>query len=282
VSARRAGLAVLGVAVLGLLSGCGAIGDAADGFGWPEGGITDRSERMYDMWVGSVVAALVVGLVVWGLIFWCVIRYRKRGDDLPEQTRFNLPMEVLYTVTPFLIIAVLFYYTAIIQTETQELSANPDVVVEVVAEKWTWQFNYRDGPGEEANTIAHTTGATDLVPVLVVPTGQTIRFELTSTDVIHSFWVPELLFKLDVFPGSIRNRFDVTIDPGKEGAYVGRCAELCGAYHSTMTFELRAVTPADYQAYLVALQDGLSQPEALQSIGQDPYATTTAPFDSRR
>jgi cytochrome c oxidase subunit 2 len=282
VSARRAGLAALVVAVLGLLSGCGAVGDAADGFGWPEGGITDRSERMYDMWVGSVIAGLVVGLIVWGLIFWCVIRYRKRGEDLPEQTRFNLPMEVLYTVTPFLVIAVLFYYTAVIQSEAAQVSSNPDVVVEVVAEKWTWQFNYRDGVGEGANTLASTTGATDLIPVLVVPTGQVVRFELTSTDVIHSFWVPELLFKRDVFPGNIRNVFEVTVDPGKEGAYVGRCAELCGTYHSTMTFELRAVTPADYQAYVAALQGGMSQPEALQSIGQEPYATTTVPFDSRR
>jgi cytochrome c oxidase subunit 2 len=211
-----------------------------------------------------------------------VIRYRKRGEDLPEQTRFNLPMEVLYTVTPFLVIAVLFYYTAVIQSEAAQVSGNPDVVVEVVAEKWTWQFNYRDGLGEGANTVASTTGATDLIPVLVVPTGQVVRFELTSTDVVHSFWVPELLFKRDVFPGNIRNVFEVTIDPGKEGAYVGRCAELCGTYHSTMTFELRAVTPADHQAYVAALQGGMSQPEALQSIGQEPYATTTVPFDSRR
>jgi cytochrome c oxidase subunit 2 len=266
-----------------LLSGClRGLGDAFGGFGWPEGGITDQSGRMYDMWVGSVGAALLVGLLVWGLIFWCVVRYRKRGEELPAQTRFNLPMEVVYTIAPFLVIAVLFYYTAVIQTDVNETTPDPDVTVEVVAFKWNWQFNYRDGVGPDAGTVASTVGTSEQVPVLVLPTGQTIRFELASQDVVHSFWVPELLFKRDVFPGNVRNDFEVTILVDKEGAYVGRCAELCGTYHSTMTFEVRAVTPDRYQQYLSALESGLSQPEALSSIGEPPFAVTTEPFDTRR
>jgi cytochrome c oxidase subunit 2 len=280
---RTIGLAVAGTAAMVLLTGClRDIGDSVDGIGWPEGGITDRSERMYDMWVGSVIAAVVVGLLVWGLIFWCVVRYRKRGDELPTQTRFNLPIEVLYTVVPFLIVAVLFYYTVVIQNEVQSTSENPDVTVEVVAFKWNWQFNYRDGIGSEANTIASTTGTSDEIPVLVVPTGQVLRFELHSQDVIHSFFVPELLFKEDVFPGNIRNEFEMTVQVDKEGHYVGRCAELCGTYHSMMTFELRAVAPDRFEQYLSALESGMPQAEALQSIGEEPYATTTQPFDTRR
>jgi cytochrome c oxidase subunit II len=234
------------------------------------------------MWIGSTIAALLVGFLVWGLIFWCVVRYRKRGEELPPQTRFNLPMEVLYTVAPFLVIAVLFYYTAVIQTEVNELSSQPDEVVEVVAFKWNWQFNYRDGLGEDANTIASTTGSSSEIPVLVLPTGRSVRFELHARDVIHSFWVPELLFKRDVFPGNVRNEFEVTIQVDKEGAYVGRCAELCGAYHSMMNFELRAVSPDAYDQYVAALQDGLSQSEALAAIGEEPFAVTTVPFDTRR
>jgi cytochrome c oxidase subunit 2 len=272
-----------GTAAVVSLGGClRDIGDSMGGLGWPEGGITDQSERMYDMWVGSVIAALVVGLLTWGLIFWCVVRYRKRGEKLPVQTRYNLPIEVLYTIVPFLIIAVLFYYTVVIQNEVNAVEDNPDVTVEVVAFTWNWQFNYRDGVGEDANTVASTVGSSDEIPVLVVPTGQVIRFELASQDVIHSFWVPELLFKRDVFPGNIRNQFEVTIQVDKEGHYVGRCAELCGAYHSMMTFELRAVAPESYQQYVSALESGQSQAEALQSIGEDPYATTTEPFDTRR
>lgn len=278
------GLSAAAVAVVAL-AGCD-IGGAFGGFGWPEGGITRQSERMYDLWVGSVVAALAVGFFVWGLIFWCVVRYRKRGDVLPAQTRFNLPLEILYSVTPFLVVAVLFYYTAIVQTDVNKLSARPDVTVEVVGFKWNWQFNYKQGPSDDGSspTLASTIGDSHYVPVLVVPTGQTIRFEETSTDVIHSFWVPDLLFKRDVFPnggrpGMARNAFEVTIV--SEGAYVGRCAELCGDYHSAMNFELRAVSPEKYDRFLASKRAGLSTPDALAAIGEAPLATSTKPFPTK-
>lgn len=283
VAVRATALAFFGSALVVLLSGClRDVGDAFAGFGWPQGGITDQSQRMYDMWIGSVLAALVVGLFVWGLIFWCLIRYRKRGDELPVQTRFNLPMEVLYTITPFLVIAVLFYYTAVIQNEVESTGPDPDVTVQVVAFKWNWQFNYRDAPDGDARTIASTVGSSDQIPVLVVPTGQTVRFQLHSQDVVHSFWVPELLFKRDVFPGSLNNEFEFTIQVDKEGHYVGRCAEYCGTYHSMMNFELRAVAPQTYQDYVAALESGMSQPDALRAVGQEPFATTTQPFETRR
>jgi cytochrome c oxidase subunit 2 len=242
---------------------------------------------MYELWIWSVIAALAVGVFVWGLIFWCVVAYRKRagGPELPTQTRFNLPIEVLYTVLPFLVIAVLFYYTAVIQTNVNKLSANPDVTLEVVAFKWNWQFNYKSAPDTQQNatTVATTTGASDYVPVLVVPTGKKIRIQETSQDVIHSFWVPELLFKRDVFPGNVRNVFEVTVE--EEGSYVGRCAELCGTYHSMMNFEVRAVSPERYDAFIAALKSGKSTPEALAAIGFDAehqYATTTKPFDLKK
>lgn len=276
---RLAGLAAGAVALVTLLTGCD-VGKAFGGFGWPEGGITAQSQRMYDLWIGSTVAALLVGFFVWGLIFWCVIAYRKRGDELPAQTRFNLPLEVLYTAVPVLIVVVLFYYTAIVQTDVDKVSRNPDVVVEIVGFKWNWQFNYRDGVGAGADTTASTVGSTDYIPVLVLPTGKRIRFEETSQDVVHSFWVPDLLFKRDVFPGNVRNVFEVTID--QTGAYVGRCAELCGTYHSMMNFELRSVTPEKFQQFLAAKQSGKSTPEALTAIGEAPYAVTTRPFETKR
>src|SRR4051812_45878288 len=144
---------------------------------------------MYDLWIAAVVAALVVGIFVWGLIFWCIIRYRKRGDALPVQTRFNMPMEVLYTVTPVLVVVVLFYYTAIVQTDVDKHSKNPDQIVQITAFKWNWEFDYRDGQGAQANTVASTVGSSAVIPLLVLPTNETIRFEETSKDVIHSFWV---------------------------------------------------------------------------------------------
>jgi cytochrome c oxidase subunit II len=276
-ASRLVALGVLGLLTTVLLSGCSV--ERFFAFGWPTG-VSDRAHKMYDIWVGSVVAALAVGVFVWGLIFWCVVRYRKRGDELPPQTRYNMPMEMLYSVVPFLIISVLFYYTAIVQTAVDKEPANPDVTVDVIAFKWNWQFNYRDSLGADKKPVV-TTGNADYVPVLVLPTHKTIRFVEHSQDVIHSFWVPDLLFKRDVFPGNVQNSFAVTID--REGPYVGRCAELCGTYHSMMNFELRAVSWDEYQMFIAAKQQGMSTPDALRAAGdKEPYATTTKPFDTDR
>ncbi len=272
---RGAGVALGGAALLASLAGC-SFKDAF-AFGWPHG-ITPQARAMYNLWVGSTIAALAVGVFVWALIFWCVIRYRKRGEQLPVQTRYNLPIEVLYTIVPFLVVSVLFYYTAVTESFVNKESQRPDVTVNVVAFKWAWEFQYpedKDKQGEPVSTI----GSSDYVPVLVVPTGKTILFKENSKDVIHSFWVPDLLFKRDVIPG-VTNSFQVTID--KQGAYVGRCAELCGTYHSQMNFELRAVSWDKYQRFVQDKQQGQSTPAALQDIGQSPYATTTHPFDTDR
>ncbi|HEY7177328.1 MAG TPA: cytochrome c oxidase subunit II [Micromonosporaceae bacterium] len=275
-------VAMLGAISALVLTGCSV--DQAFSFGWPQG-ITAQARRMHGLWIGSTIAALIVGVIVWGLIFWCIIRYHKRKTDteLPPQTRYNLPIELVYTVIPFLVIAVLFFYTAVNQTSVDKISANPQVTIDITAFKWNWQFSYegQDNVDSSGNQIT-TIGDSDYIPVLVVPAGQTILFKEHAQDVIHSFWVPALLFKRDVFPGDVHNSFEVTIDSDKTGAYVGRCAELCGTYHSQMNFEMRVVSPADYDAYLKARRNGLSTPEALAQIGQQPYATTTEPFDTSR
>jgi cytochrome c oxidase subunit 2 len=275
-SARRVigGLAG-GLLTLGLLAGCSI--DEAFAFGWPRG-VTPEAHKMFDLWIGSTIAALAVGVFVWGLIFWCIIRYRKRGEELPAQTRYNLPIEIVYSVAPFLVVSVLFYYTAVVQNDVNRLG-DAELTVQVDASKWNWTFSYPGTAGPDGQPVA-TTGDSDYIPVLVVPTGTRVEFVLQSADVIHSFWVPELLFKRDVFPGSLVNRFETTVLT--EGAYVGRCAELCGTYHYGMNFELRAVSPEDYQRWLEAKQAGASTPDALRAIGEEPYAVTTTPFPTDR
>jgi cytochrome c oxidase subunit 2 len=267
----------LGAALLStVLSGCST--EDALRFGWPKG-ITPEAEQMRGLWTGSVIAALVVGVLVWGLIFWVVVRYRKRGDELPVQTRFNLPIEIIYTVAPFLIIAVLFYYTAIVQTRVNDQRQNPDVTIGVVGFKWNWQFRYPKETDSQGRPI-ETTGSSEEVPILVLPTGKRIRFEETSNDVIHSFWVPAMLFKRDVIPGR-QNSFDVSRIEAA-GSYVGRCAELCGTYHAYMNFEVRAVSPSKYAQYIEARKAGDSNAAALRKIGEAPLAEKTHTFDTDR
>lgn len=274
---RAAAVAGLGLALLALLGAC-TIEDAFY-FGWPRSRVTPEAQRMFDLWIGSAVAAMAVGVFVWGLIFWCLIAYRKRGEELPPQTRFNLPIELIYSVAPFLIISVLFYYTAVVQTDVVELRDDPDVVVNVDAFKWNWKFSYPEALGPDQRPVS-TVGTSNYVPVLVVPTNQRIRFVEHSGDVIHSFWVPDMLFKRDVFPGSIVNQFEATFVT--EGEYVGRCAELCGSYHYSMNFAVRAVSPEQFERFLAAKQAGQSTPEALAAIGEEPYATTTSPIPTDR
>ncbi|SDG54484.1 aa3-type cytochrome oxidase subunit II [Klenkia brasiliensis] len=279
--ARRSKLArtaALGALAVLTLAGCD-LNNEFWRFGWPEG-VTDQAVQMRHLWTGSVIAALVVGFAVWGLIFWSMVRHRKRGDELPKQTAYNLPLEIVYTIIPFVMIAVLFFYTVVVQNRVQERSNNPDVTIAVNAFKWNWQFVYPQTTESNGGTPVSTTGSSTEIPILVVPVDQTIRFEVASADVIHSFWVPEFLFKLDVIPGNENGRdnvFEVTVR--EEGAFVGRCAELCGTYHANMNFEVRAVSGDDYERYLAAREEGLSTFDALERIGQPGAATTTQPFD---
>ncbi len=251
-------------------------------FGWPEG-ITPQATLMRQLWTGSTLAALVVGVIVWALIFWACVLYRRKNRDLPKQTAYNLPVEVVLTVIPFLIIAVLFYYTVVVQTDVEAQAAEPEVTVEVTGFQWNWEFRYLEETVEETDQPISIVGDSAESAVLVLPVGRTVRFELFSNDVIHSFWVPEFLFKRDVIPGQnfgYDNDFEVTIE--QEGAYVGRCAELCGIYHSTMNFEVRAVSPEVFDEYIAARASGLGNAQALESVGEPGLAQTTQPFDTDR
>jgi cytochrome c oxidase subunit 2 len=246
------------VLVLGLLlalSGCST--KRIPSFGFPEP-VTVQGHKVMALWKGSSVAALAVGVVVWGLILVCVVAFRKRSDDLPPQVHYNIPIEILYTVLPFVMIGILFYFTAVDENYENKLTKDPPVTVNVVGYQWAWQFNYATGPA--AGLEIH--GRPGQYPELVLPVGEKIRFELTSPDVIHAFWVPQFLFKRDVIPGRV-NMFELTID--KTGHWHGACTELCGVDHSRMLFTLRAVSPADFQAFAAT---ALAQARAGTSGGQ--------------
>jgi cytochrome c oxidase subunit 2 len=220
-------------------------------FGFPDG-ITVQSERILRLWKGSSIVALAVGAFVWGLILFAVVAYRKRNDELPRQVRYNLPVETLYTVIPFVIVAGLFYYTARDEIEINELTDNPQLTVGVVGFRWNWQFDYQGQDPQGRDLRISVVGRPDQPAQLVLPRNRTIRFVETSPDVIHSFWVPEFLFKRDVIPGRV-NQFEVTIT--KTGTFVGRCAELCGVDHDRMNFSVRVVEPAEFDRFVAQNQD---------------------------
>jgi cytochrome c oxidase subunit II len=249
---RLIGLAVLVVGSSLLLSGCTeSEWDQVKRLAQPESA-SDRAGPMFDFWIGAWIAAFAVGFLVWGLIGWCIIRYRRRSDDeVPTQTEYHLPLEVLYTIAPLIIVAVFFFHSVQTQDKVQKIIENPDHEVVVVGEKWAWTFNYVDEPSVGGETV-YDVGTPDQFSELWLPVDESVTFTLVSPDVIHSFWVPEFLYKLDVIPGD-QNRFSLT--PTREGVFQGRCAELCGVYHSRMLFELHIVSSDEYEQHLAELED---------------------------
>ncbi|WP_270889095.1 aa3-type cytochrome oxidase subunit II [Pedococcus sp. 5OH_020] len=242
---------VLSVVALAL-SGCA--GRFQDGF-LPRSA-SANGEHVTRLWNGAWIAALAVGVLVWGLILWCVVAYRRKKDDtaLPVQFRYNVPMEILYTVIPVFMISVLFYYTARDEATLLDTSKTPDVVVNVVGKKWSWDFNYVKEQTFESGTQAEMTGepgTEEVLPTLYLPVNKRVEFVLTSRDVNHSFWVPAFLQKLDLIPGRV-NRFQVV--PTQVGSFKGRCAELCGAYHSRMLFNVRVVDQSAFESHISQLK----------------------------
>lgn len=273
-------------------------------FGWPEG-VTSQAETMRALWIWATVAALVVGAIVGGLIMWSVAFHRKTSDEMPRQTQYNLPLEIVYTVIPFVIVTVLFYFTATAQNFVNAKVDNPDLRVRVVGFQWNWEFQYlQDKPGRdgiyqvrrtEDGSPLSTLGSSTTVPILVVPTNRVVEYQIVSTDVLHSFYIPEFLFKRDVFPRPEKNNTDNVFQTtvGRQGAFVGRCAELCGTYHAMMNFELRALPGNLFDRYMILRAQTNPQTRRPYTAGEAlaqlncgalcaSEAVTTSPFDTDR
>ena len=260
-SSRRGGKAkVLAVAAAGalLLTGCSEQVQR----GWlpnENRDTTNHTGIIQDLWVNSWIAALLIGLLTWGLIIWCMVAYRRRKGDTgyPRQLSYNLPLEIFYTAVPLMLILTLFGFSN--DTErTINTPVDSDLVVDVRGKQWSWDFNYT-WKGEEKHfagvqaQLDGTEGVEETLPVLYLPVDHSVEFQLNSRDVIHSFWVPAFLQKLDMIPGKTNH---IWLTPQVEGTYDGKCAELCGEYHSEMLFNVKVVSEAEFEAHLDTLEDG--------------------------
>ena len=253
-------LGALGTALF-LLSSCSSERRGEfERFAMPEPG-SEQGEHILALWQGAWIAALITGVVVWGLIFYAVIAFRRRSDDeIPIQTRYNLPLEIFYTIAPIIMVIVFFQHTVNVQNAVLDDSVEPDHTIEVVGQQWSWTFNYADEDAVGGKNV-YTSGTASNIPTLYLPVGETTRFNLHSPDVIHDFGVPGFLMKMDVIPGRV-NHYAIT--PTTIGDYRGKCYELCGVYHSRMLFNVKVVSSADYEAYLQELQaNGFESEEPL-------------------
>jgi cytochrome c oxidase subunit II len=217
---------------------------------------TDRAPLIDELWRYGWLAAMIVGVFVWGLMFYAAFKFRRRSDDeIPVQTRYNLPIEILYTIVPVIIVVVFFFFTVKTQdgvlAEAAENGEKTDHTIKVVGQKWSWSFNYLEEEAVGGQNV-YTAGTPADIPTLVLPVDETVTVELSSPDVIHSFWVPAFLMKMDVVPGR-DNSFSFT--PTREGTYAGKCAELCGTYHSRMLFNTEIVSREEYDEHLRGLEE---------------------------
>lgn len=217
---------------------------------------TNHTGKIISLWNGSWIAALAVGVLVWGLMLWAIVAYRRRRDETgyPPQIRYHVPLEILYTVVPVMMVAVLFVFTVRDQSAIADTSAEPDVTIEAIGKQWSWDFNYVDADVHEIGVQAELDGRPGIqeeLPTLYLPVNKMVQFDVMARDVIHSFWVPSFLYKMDAIPG-IRNTFQLV--PQREGFYKGKCAELCGEYHSEMLFNVRVVSQSEYEAHLADLR----------------------------
>ncbi|HEV8023497.1 MAG TPA: cytochrome c oxidase subunit II [Candidatus Nanopelagicales bacterium] len=251
-----------------VLSGCTA--NEAFFFDLPEPASAE-APIMQNLWNGSWIAAWAVGIFTWALMIWAAVAYRRRhANEVPAQTRYNVPIEALYTVVPLIMILGLFWFTARDQSEILTVDNDQQQTVNVVGFQWSWGFNYLD---EDVYDIGmpYGEGSVGEPPTLYLPVDEKIRFELTSPDVIHSFWVPAFLFKMDLIPGKT-NVFELT--PDRIGTYAGKCAELCGVDHARMLFQVKVVERAEFDDKMAELrakgQTGQLDNDRTNTEGQRP------------
>jgi cytochrome c oxidase subunit II len=204
--------------------------------------VTEQGTAIHHDYNVFLYLAAVVFVVVSGLLVWSLLRYRRRNDQLPTQTHGNTALELTWTLIPLLLVIVLFVVTIQAQNNATKPATQPALTVEVTAFQWSWRFAYENSP-------ATVVGGPGSVPELVLPVGQPVHVKLTTADVVHSFYVPQTLFKRQAIPG-ITNQFDLTFE--KVGTYHGQCTQFCGLAHTDMVFRVRVVTQGEFQQWLAA------------------------------
>ncbi|MBA4179706.1 MAG: cytochrome c oxidase subunit II [Anaerolinea sp.] len=254
---RRA-LFLVSVAALALLT----FATASAQSGQPKG-ITDEARDMHTLYVFTLVMAVVVFVLVEAALVYAIVKFRKKNDVLPAQTHGSTIIEMIWTGIPVLIVISLFTYSFIVLRNVENDPNPAAVVIDVTGFQYQWEFAYHlDAKGANLDpdsppTITQIGTAAD-EPILRIPVDEPIEFRLKSNDVIHSFYVRDFLYKLDVIPGR-DNRFTVTAR--EEGTYIGQCAELCGLNHALMRFQIEVMSREKFNEW-VASESAAASPAA--------------------
>ena len=218
---------------------------------------------MHELWVLTYWFAVPIGVLVIGLIVWCLIRYRKKpgSDRKAKQFQYHVPLEITYTVIPFVIVAIIF--AAVYKTEDRVDHNTQPAPVHVLVNgfQWGWSFQYTQVQGD-TNSIhpnfqidgsaayEQNISNDNNLPTLVLPVGETVQFRLQSLDVNHSFYIPETLMKRDLI-GGINNIIDMNFTTTTPAGHpwIGECTQFCGTYHPYMRFQVEVLPVAQFNQW---------------------------------
>lgn len=259
-------------------------------------GVTPLSKDMYDLHMVAMVVCAIIGIVVFGVMVYSLIHHRKSKGYIPATFHDNQRLEIIWSIIPFLILVGLAIPATQVLIRMDDTSQS-EVTIKVVGYQWRWQYEYLDQGISFFSTLStpyeqiqnkEAKNEWYLLEVdkpLVVPVNKKIRFLVTSNDVIHSWWVPELGIKRDAIPGFMYEAW-ATIE--KPGTYRGQCAELCGINHGFMPIVVQAVSDEEFQRWVstqkqdertadnvltqVATQKALTRDE-LMTLGKKQYET---------
>lgn len=257
----------LGIAAAVALAGCSPT--ELHGFlpGFVEDGTaaTNQTDRVAGLWVNSWIVLLIVGMITWALMGWAAVAYRRRKGQtgLPVQMRYNMPIEIFYTVIPLILVMGMFFFTARDQAQIEtQWGDDADVEITAIGKQWAFDFMYA-GEDDDLSDAVWTMGVqaqpdaegnvdAEKLPTLVLPVDQKVHISLQSRDVIHSFWIIDFLYKKDMYIGKDNSWSFI---PTRVGEYAGKCAELCGEYHSMMLFNVKVVEQDEYDDYVESLRE---------------------------
>lgn len=221
-------------------------------------GVTPVSKDMYDLHMIAMLVCTVIGVAVFGVMIYSLIHHRKSKGYKAASFHDNTRLEIVWTIIPFLILVGLAIPATKILIRMED-SAEADVTIKIIGYQWKWQYQYLD---EGINFFSNLSTPYDQIEgkeeknewyllevdkPLVIPVHKKVRFLVTSNDVIHSWWVPELGVKRDAIPGFMHEAWARVDAPG---VYRGQCAELCGVNHGFMPIVVEAKSEQDYQAWV--------------------------------
>ena len=238
-------------------------------------GATTQGQDTFKLYSGMMTTGFIIGGFVGILILFTILRYRRRSDAMPRQFHESIPVEILYTGIPVLVVAFLFLFTVLTENNvdaTVPINARitttgaPVLQVKVTAFQWGWRFDYPNNNVSVSGDV--TNGPGGLGPQMVLPVGETVQILLVSNDVIHGFYVHDFNFSRYALPG-VENRFD--LDIVRTGLFPGQCTQICGLYHSEMLFTVKGVTPSQFRTWTAG------EVAAGHTLGRNPLPATSVP-----